>query len=137
MGKRVLAAKSGRVACSCAAAGGGGCSVGVFNAEKQSNREAKSFSTGLTRFTGLGENLDNSVNPVKTKPSGIPWIGDVPEGWEVRRLKYVASCNDDSLAEDTPSNFSFDYVDVGSVKYGLGIVQREPMVFADAPSRAR
>ena len=137
MGKKVLAAKSGRAACSCAAAGGGGCSVGVFNAEKQSNREAKSFSTGLTRFTGLGENLDNSVNPVKTKPSGIPWIGDVPEGWEVRRLKYVASCNDDSLAEDTPSNFSFDYVDVGSVKYGLGIVQREPMVFADAPSRAR
>ena len=123
MGKKVLVAKSGRAACSCAAAGGG---IGAKN--------AKSFLKGLTGFTGLRE---ASVKPAKTKPSGVAWIGDIPDGWAVRRLKYVASCNDDSLAEDTPSNFSFDYVDVGSVKYGLGIVQREPMVFADAPSRAR
>lgn len=27
---------------------------------------------------------------VKLKPSGIPWVGDVPEGWEVKRLKQVA-----------------------------------------------
>ena len=40
--------------------------VGVFNAEKQSCREAE-----------------------KMKPSGIPWIGEIPEGWEVRRLKGV------------------------------------------------
>ncbi len=26
---------------------------------------------------------------VKLKPSGIPWLGDVPEGWEVQRLKTV------------------------------------------------
>src|SRR5680860_1331966 len=24
------------------------------------------------------------------KPSGVPWLGDVPEHWEVRRLKYSA-----------------------------------------------
>jgi len=24
---------------------------------------------------------------VRLKPSGIPWLGDVPEGWEVKRLK--------------------------------------------------
>jgi type I restriction enzyme, S subunit len=28
---------------------------------------------------------------VKTKPSGIEWLGDIPEHWEVKRLKYVAS----------------------------------------------
>ncbi len=27
---------------------------------------------------------------VKLKPSGIPWLGDVPEHWEVRRLSSVA-----------------------------------------------
>ena len=27
---------------------------------------------------------------VKLKPSGIPWLGDVPEGWEVKRLCNVA-----------------------------------------------
>ena len=79
----------------------------------------------------------NTETTKAMKPSGVAWLGDIPEGWEVKRLKCIASCNDESLAEDTPSNFSFDYVDVGSVKYGLGIVERESMLFADAPSRAR
>lgn len=78
MGKKVLAAKSGRAACSCAAAGGG---IGAKNA-----KDAKSFLTGLTGFTGLRE---ASVKPAKTKPSGVAWIGDVPVGWEVRRLKDI------------------------------------------------
>ena len=41
--------------------------VGAFNAETQSRRDAE-----------------------KMKPSGIPWIGDIPEGWEVVRLKNCA-----------------------------------------------
>ncbi len=32
--------------------------------------------------------LDPSV---PLKPSGIPWLGDVPNNWKVRRLKFVAS----------------------------------------------
>ncbi|MGE4403723.1 MAG: restriction endonuclease subunit S [Desulfobulbus sp.] len=28
---------------------------------------------------------------LKTKPSGVDWLGDIPEHWEVKRLKYVAS----------------------------------------------
>lgn len=28
---------------------------------------------------------------VKMKPSGIDWIGDIPEHWEVRRIKYIAN----------------------------------------------
>ncbi len=24
------------------------------------------------------------------KGSGVEWIGEIPEGWEVKRLKYVA-----------------------------------------------
>jgi len=27
---------------------------------------------------------------VRLKPSGVEWLGDVPEHWEVRRLKYVS-----------------------------------------------
>lgn len=26
---------------------------------------------------------------VKLKPSGVPWLGDVPEGWEVKRMAYL------------------------------------------------
>lgn len=29
---------------------------------------------------------------VKMKPSSIEWLGDIPEHWEVRKLKYVANC---------------------------------------------
>lgn len=28
------------------------------------------------------------AKPVKLKDSGVEWIGEIPEGWEVRRLKY-------------------------------------------------
>ena len=52
--------------------------------------------TGLTGFTGLGEpgqNPVNPVNPVETTrrlvPSGIPWLPQIPEGWEVKRAKYL------------------------------------------------
>jgi type I restriction enzyme S subunit len=34
--------------------------------------------------------LDPQVN---TKPSGVEWLGDIPENWEVKRLKYVAKVN--------------------------------------------
>ncbi|MBW7974856.1 restriction endonuclease subunit S [Bradyrhizobium sp. BR 10289] len=30
---------------------------------------------------------------VKLKPSGIPWLGDVPAGWEVKKLKYLVRFN--------------------------------------------
>lgn len=30
---------------------------------------------------------------VALKPSGIPWLGDVPEGWEVKRLKNICRIN--------------------------------------------
>jgi type I restriction enzyme S subunit len=34
----------------------------------------------------------------KLKPSGIPWLGDVPEGWQVKRLKNVCRINPSKLA---------------------------------------
>lgn len=29
------------------------------------------------------------TEPVEVKPSGVDWIGEIPEHWEVRKLKYV------------------------------------------------
>ena len=34
----------------------------------------------------------------KLKPSGIAWLGDIPEGWEVKRLKNVCRINPSKLA---------------------------------------
>ena len=34
--------------------------------------------------------VTRSLDPnVRLKPSGVEWLGDIPEHWEVRRLKYV------------------------------------------------
>jgi type I restriction enzyme S subunit len=71
------------------------------------------------------------------KPSGAEWLGDVPEHWDVKRLKYVASINDEALPETTDPTYEFDYVDIGNVNAIYGIVERERMIFEEAPSRAR
>ena len=71
------------------------------------------------------------------KDSGITWVGDIPESWESKRLKYLLTYNDETLGESTEPDFEFDYIDIGSVEYGKGITQLQHMVFKDAPSRAR
>ena len=47
-----------------------------------------------------------SLHPYPTyKPSGVPWLGDVPEHWEVRRLKSVCRLTyGDTLPADLRSN---------------------------------
>ncbi|NDY72783.1 hypothetical protein DO021_00815 [Desulfobacter hydrogenophilus] len=33
----------------------------------------------------------------KYKNSGVEWIGEIPEGWEVKKLKYVADANPSNI----------------------------------------
>ena len=73
----------------------------------------------------------------KYKDSGIAWIGEIPEHWEVKRLKNVCSTNSASLSDNTSKEFEFDYVDIGSVTFELGIHKTEKYTFQNAPSRAR
>lgn len=73
----------------------------------------------------------------KYKPSGIEWLGEVPEHWDVKRLKYSASLNDEALSETTTLDFEFRYVDISSVDPVDGVTSTEEMVFESAPSRAR
>ena len=71
------------------------------------------------------------------KSYGVEWLGDVPSHWNVKRLKYVVSINDDVLSEDTDDDYEFAYVDIGSVDNEHGITSKETVVFENAPSRAR
>jgi type I restriction enzyme, S subunit len=42
----------------------------------------------------INDAVTKGLNPnTKTKPSGIEWIGDIPEHWEVRKLKYSVGLN--------------------------------------------
>lgn len=73
----------------------------------------------------------------KYKPSGVERLGEVPTHWEVKRLKYSVSINDEVLPETTDPDFQISYVDIGSIDPIRGIVAVEDILFEDAPSRAR
>lgn len=73
----------------------------------------------------------------KFKPGGVEWLDKIPENWEVKRLKYSATINDDALPETTDPSYELRYVDISSVDAVQGIVAEEEMVFEVAPSRAR
>ena len=64
--------------------------------------------------------VTKGLNPkVKMKPSGVEWLGDVPEHWEVKRLKYVA---------DTCTGFAFnsdDYTDDGIPLIRIGDILQD------------
>ena len=34
------------------------------------------------------------MEEIKMKDSGIKWIGQIPEGWNIKRLKYCVNCLD-------------------------------------------
>ncbi|WP_368644027.1 restriction endonuclease subunit S [Castellaniella ginsengisoli] len=78
--------------------------------------------------------LDASV---ALKPSGIEWLGDVPEHWEVKPLKRWVQLNASTLGEKTNPDFEFRYVDIGSVQTGRLVKELERIRFESAPSRAR
>ena len=71
------------------------------------------------------------------KPSDVEWLGAIPAHWEVRRLKYLATVNDEALPETTDPDMEITYVDIGNVDSVGGITSTEDLVFEDAPSRAR
>lgn len=90
------------------------------------------------RMAVITQAVTKGLNPkVKMKNSGVEWLGSVPEHWEMRRLKFVCSCNDDVLPEDTDPNEVIEYVDISSVSLTTGIAKTEEILFEKAPSRAR
>ncbi|MDD3464658.1 MAG: restriction endonuclease subunit S [Candidatus Cloacimonetes bacterium] len=73
----------------------------------------------------------------KYRDSGVEGLGEVPFHWPIKRLKYLATCNNDTLPERTDPDKEIRYIDISSVVYPYGIQQIEEMFFSDAPSRAR
>ena len=78
--------------------------------------------------------LDSSV---ALKASGIEWLREVPEHWEVKPLKRWVRLNARTLGQKTSPDFEFRYVDIGSVQTGRLVKEPERIRFEAAPSRAR
>lgn len=86
------------------------------------------ITNAVTR--GLNTNME-------LKDTGIEWLGKIPAHWELKRLKYLFTINDEALSQKTDPETEFEYVDISSVDKYEGIIKREHMTFATAPSRAR
>ena len=55
------------------------------------------------------------------KPSGVEWLGEVPEHWQEKPLKTITSINDEVLPESLSPDYEIEYVDIGSVSLANGI----------------
>lgn len=53
---------------------------------------------------------------VKTRPSGVDWLGDIPEHWEVKRLKYLASLIT-ARAADSSAKIGLENIESKTGKY--------------------
>lgn len=71
------------------------------------------------------------------KPSGIEWLGEIPEHWKALKLKYLSSINSESLPETTASDYLMNYVEISDVSEETGIENKVEITFGSAPSRAR
>ncbi|MCT7586418.1 restriction endonuclease subunit S [Aliarcobacter butzleri] len=81
--------------------------------------------------------VTKGINPkVPMKDSGVEWLGEIPEHWEAKKLKYISTVNDDSLSENYSEDFEINYIDIGSVTTG-SINKYENMMYSTSPSRAR
>lgn len=82
--------------------------------------------------------VTKGLNPsAPMKDSGVEWLGEIPEHWELKPIKFIAKTNQYSLSEKTDPNLVIKYIDIGSVSYTNGVEKTETMLFSEAPSRAR
>lgn len=82
--------------------------------------------------------VTKGLNPdMPMKDSGIEWLGDVPCHWNVVKLKYISTLNNQTLPDSTSKHFLIKYIDIGNVSKENGISNPEEMFFSEAPSRAR
>ena len=97
-------------------------------------QKLKDYRASLIYET-VTKGLDKTV---PMKDSGIDWIGQVPEGWGVKPLKYLASYDDETLTQsEINSNQKINYVDIGAVEFTKVINGYHELLMSEAPSRAR
>lgn len=78
--------------------------------------------TGKTRFKEFGEPSKN---------------GELPKGWEVKKLQDIAFTNKTTLSDNTDESYCFSYIDLSSVDKGIINYPKSKITFKDSPSRAR
>lgn len=103
--------------------------------------EAKEKTNSLLREQRqsiIYEAVTKGLNPnIPMKDSGIEWIGEIPESWDVKKIKYCTKLDQNKLAENTDPDYEFKYIDISSVTEVGGIGETIEVTFSKSPSRAR
>ena len=82
--------------------------------------------------------VSKGLNPdAPMKDSGVEWLGEVPEGWDVAPVKTLATCNDGTLPEETDESYELEYVEISGVDVSRGIFETNVLQFGEVPTRAR
>lgn len=71
------------------------------------------------------------------KDSGLAWLGQVPEHWEMMPLKHAVFLNPETLTEKTDPDYVIQYLDISNVDEIEGAGEVQEIRFENAPSRAR
>ncbi len=90
------------------------------------------------RTAVVNQAVTKGLDPnVPMKDSGIEWLGEIPEHWEVKSLKYEVYVNKEALPDTTDPDYEIEYIDIGNVTLGKIIDPPKLLTFENAPSRAR
>ena len=90
------------------------------------------------RIALINRAVTKGLDPnAKMKDSGIDWIGEIPENWEVYKLKYQTIINKKKLEDNKNPNYVMNYLDISNVDCNGNILDIEEQIFENAPSRAR
>lgn len=74
---------------------------------------------------------------IKYKKTGVDWMQEIPEHWNIVRLKNIVKINSFKLSEQTSKNALIKYVDITNVNGDGEILVIQELQFKEAPSRAR
>jgi type I restriction enzyme S subunit len=103
-----------------------------------SSKERKINLLKEQRTSLINEVITKGLNPnVKMKDSGVEWIGEIPEHWGYKSLKYIVSCNLKSLSENTDPVYELNYIEISDLDSSGNIKNTTPYFFKDCPSRCR
>jgi len=77
------------------------------------------------------------MNPYPSyKDSGVEWIGEIPEDWEINRIKFITNYNELKLSEKTEPDYKLNYIEIGNVK-NQKIISKTTDTFKNIPVSGR
>lgn len=78
-----------------------------------------------------------SLYAVAPGDRNVSWLAQCSSDWCFKPIKYLCALNSSVLSESTSADTEIKYIDIGSVNSDGTWVASEPMIFREAPSRAR